>query len=99
MAGDPVYEALGYWLLLTGAVGFVSMGVDKFRAVHQERRIPEKTLLWIALLGGSLGTLVGGLAFNHKTAKLRFFLPLVVITAIWLAALLQAGFLGCLLSV
>ena len=46
-------QVLGYYLLLINAVGFLIMCIDKLRAKKQARRVPERTLLWVATLGGS----------------------------------------------
>ena len=91
-----LYEILGYWLLISGAIGFIAMGVDKARARGGEWRIPEATLLAISLVGGSLGAAVGAVVFHHKTSKpgfLTLFLPILIV---WLLALQGSGFLGCL---
>lgn len=65
-----------YWVLLwcglLGAVDFLLAGVDKRRARRKEWRIPEKTLLGLALLGGAWGLLAGMLTFHHKTRKPAF---------------------------
>jgi uncharacterized membrane protein YsdA (DUF1294 family) len=93
---NPLYEVLGYWLLITGVIGFFAMGVDKAKAIGGEWRIPESILLVISLAGGSLGVAVGSLLFHHKTSKLGFlvlFLPTVIV---WLLALQGVGFLDCL---
>ena len=48
------------------------MFIDKSRAIHKEWRIPEKTLLFIAIIGGSIGMYGGMYAFRHKTKHLKF---------------------------
>ena len=57
------------------------MGIDKRRAIKKNWRIPEKTLISLALLGGGIGAFLGMLLFHHKTKHLKFIL-LVPITAI-----------------
>ena len=53
---------------------FIAYGVDKRKAIKAARRIPESTLLLIALLGGGLGGIVGMLTWHHKTRKIYFWL-------------------------
>lgn len=61
-----------YYLLLINLFGFLSMGVDKRRAIKNQWRIRERTLFLIAALGGSIGSLVGMWVFRHKTKHKSF---------------------------
>ena len=58
------------------------MYIDKQKARWGRWRIPEKSLLTIALLGGSIGTIAGMYTFRHKTQKIKFTLgfPTILIT-------------------
>ena len=78
------------YLLLINAAGFFSMLADKLRAKKKLRRIPERTLLIIALIGGSIGSLLGMYTFRHKTKHLKFTLgvPAILIGQILLVFLL-----------
>lgn len=69
------------YITLMNLIGFISMGVDKRRAIKQQWRIPEKTLFLIAFFGGSLGSVLAMHCFHHKTkAKpLSYLLPLSLI--------------------
>ena len=70
-------------------IGFALMGNDKRRARKNAFRIPEATLFAIALIGGSLGSILGMRVFHHKTKHwyFKFGMPLILILQI-LAALL-----------
>lgn len=59
-------------LLIINAIGFFLMLLDKRRARKNLWRIPERTLLTVAALGGSLGCLAGMYAFRHKTRHPKF---------------------------
>lgn len=67
------------YLLLINAAGFVLMLADKYKAKKNLWRIPEATLLGCALLGGSLGCLLGMHIARHKTKHLKFSLGLPLI--------------------
>ncbi|MDG6903189.1 MAG: DUF1294 domain-containing protein [Nitrososphaerota archaeon] len=88
------YEVLAYWLLVSGVIGFLAMGVDKARARGGEWRIPEATLLVISLVGGALGAAIGAVMFHHKTSKPSFLVLFLPVVVLWLLALQWAGFLG-----
>lgn len=77
------------YLLTINAAGFFSMLLDKLKAKKNAWRIPERTLLLIAILGGSIGSLLGMYLVRHKTKHLKFTIgvPLIlavqVVLAIW----------------
>jgi uncharacterized membrane protein YsdA (DUF1294 family) len=75
-----VYLILAY-LVVMSLIGFILMGVDKRRAIKGAWRIPERTLILQAFLGGGLGTLIAMYAFRHKTkhTKFGFFVPLAAL--------------------
>ena len=62
------------YLLLINAAAFVLMLADKVKARKNRWRIPERTLIGSALLGGSIGALLGMYTFRHKTRHLKFTL-------------------------
>lgn len=81
--------ALVPWILLAyAALSLLAIGLyafDKHRAQKGGRRIPERTLHLVALLGGWPGAMWARRRFRHKTRKRAFGAVLV------LAALLHVG--------
>ena len=75
------------YLAVMNLAAFCSFGVDKRRARRKLWRIPERTLLLLALFGGSLGAVAGMLFFRHKTKHWYFRYLLPVFLAAHLAAL------------
>jgi len=59
-------------LLALNAVSFLAFGWDKAMARGGRGRIPERTLLWLAVFGGSAGSIAGQRLFRHKTRKEPF---------------------------
>ena len=71
---------LGY-LLGINFLTFFLYGLDKRKAVKHQWRIPEKTLLGTAFLGGSVGAMIGMRVFHHKTKHwtFRILVPIFLI--------------------
>ncbi|MBN1046347.1 MULTISPECIES: DUF1294 domain-containing protein [unclassified Clostridium] len=70
------------YLLFINFIGFCIMLIDKNRAIHKEWRVPEKTLIGISIIGGSIGMILGMFTFRHKTKHLKFLLGIPVIIII-----------------
>lgn len=75
-----VYAILIY-LLAINIITFFVYGIDKLKAKRSSWRIPEKTLIWFAVAGGSIGALLGIRVWHHKTLhnKFRFGVPAILI--------------------
>ncbi len=72
------------YFILINLLGFVLYGVDKAKSKHKgSRRIPERTLLWVARLGGGLGCWLGMMLFRHKTKHNRFMILVPLWTVLW----------------
>ncbi len=76
------------YLLLVNAAGFLSMLIDKYKAKKNLWRIPEKTLMGIAVLGGSVGALLGMYTVRHKTRHPKFTIGIPVILSVQVIAIL-----------
>ena len=78
------------YLILINAAGFTLMLVDKWKAKKNRWRIPEATLMTVAALGGSIGSLAGMYLVRHKTQHLKFtwgiplILALQIVAAVWI---------------
>ncbi len=55
-------------------LGIILMAMDKKSAKKNRYRISENQLMFISLLGGSMGILFGMLIFKHKTSKKKFYM-------------------------
>ena len=86
---QPALAAL--YLLAVNAAAFAAMAADKRRAMRDQRRIPERTLLQIALIGGALGAVAAQQVLRHKTRKEPFRTQLWMIAAAWTALLWWAA--------
>ena len=63
---------------------FFLYGIDKWKAKKDRRRIPESTLLLLAVLGGSIGAWLGMKIWHHKTMhkKFKYGIPLILVLQI-----------------
>ena len=67
-----LWKILLVYLLVINVIAFFMYGIDKWKAKKNKWRIPEKTLLGAAFLGGSVGALAGMRMFHHKTKHWKF---------------------------
>lgn len=70
------------YLIIINLLGFFLMFIDKKRAINNNYRIPEKNLLLVCLIGGSLGILTGMYTFRHKTKHNKFVIGVPIILLI-----------------
>lgn len=80
------------YLLIMNVAGFLFMLADKRRARKNRWRIPEGTLITVAALGGSVGSLLGMYTFRHKTHHKKFTLgiPAILVAQLVLGYVLAA---------
>ena len=78
------------YLIGINLAGFIIMGVDKKRAIRGAWRISEASLFFTALLGGSLGCILGMQHFRHKTKHwyFKYGMPTILVVQVLLFALL-----------
>lgn len=67
------------YLAAINLAAFCAMALDKYRAIHHRWRIPEATLMGIALVGGSIGAMLGMYLLRHKTRHPKFSIGLPAI--------------------
>lgn len=70
------------YLLIINAAGFVLMLVDKHKAKKNLWRISEATLMAVAAIGGSVGSLIGMYTVRHKTKHPKFTVGIPLILAV-----------------
>ena len=90
-SGIEMTEALLYYLIVINVVTFLVYGLDKWKAKQGSWRISEATLLILAVIGGSIGALLGMNVWRHKTMhkKFKYGLPLILIIQIILIGYLS----------
>ena len=83
-------QLLLLWLAVANVTAFAVMGIDKRRAKRGDWRISEKGLFLPAVLGGSIGAILGMRHFRHKTKHWYFKWGLPALLVVQLAAAIGA---------
>ena len=90
---NTLHSCLAYYLLTINAVAFIVYGIDKYKAKKAKWRIPEATLLLLAVLGGSIGAWMGMKVWHHKTMhkKFKYGIPAILLIQIALMTYLHVN--------
>ncbi len=75
------------YLALANGVTMLVYACDKHAATRQKRRVRERTLHLLALLGGSPAALIAQRLFRHKTTKRSFLTVDMVIVFVQIVLL------------
>ncbi len=67
-----IFSIISVYLLIVNIVSFAMMGIDKQKAIRGAWRIPEASLFMVAIIGGSIGSILGMQLFRHKTKHWYF---------------------------
>ena len=81
-----------FCIIGVNVITFVVYGIDKLKAKKGKWRVPETTLLLLAIVGGSVGAWCGVKVWYHKTMHLKFKYGIPLIMAV------QVGLLLCLMT-
>lgn len=74
-------ESISIIIVIINIVTFIIYGIDKYKANKGKWRIPENSLIGLAIIGGSIGAYLGMRVWHHKTMHLKFKygIPLIII--------------------
>ncbi|MCQ2283525.1 MAG: DUF1294 domain-containing protein [Bacteroidales bacterium] len=72
------------YLVIINIIALALYGIDKLKAKTHHWRIPESVLIGSAIVGGSIGALLGIYLFRHKTQHKKFTIgvPFILILQI-----------------
>ena len=72
------------YLLFINVITFFTYGIDKWKAKRSKWRIPESTLLIMAVMGGSIGAWLGMKVWHHKTMhkKFKYGVPVIILVQV-----------------
>ena len=83
------------YLVVMNIITFIIYGIDKWKAQRNRWRISERMLLFLAIIGGSVGALAGMYTFHHKTLHKKFTIgvPLILVIQVMIFYLYYGKFL------
>ena len=69
------------YLAVINLITFITYGIDKLKAKKHLWRIPESTLLLLAIMGGSVGAILGMKVWDHKMRHkiFKYGIPAILI--------------------
>ena len=73
-----------FYLISINTLLFCLMCIDKKRAIKNQFRISEKTLLTLAFMGGSISMLISMKVIHHKGKKFKNLIPILTIESFFL---------------
>lgn len=76
------------YVIVINIIGFSIMWIDKRRSKNHKWRVPEKRLWLVAIIGGSIGSIIGMHLFRHKTKHTLFLIGMPLILIIQLILML-----------
>ena len=79
-------RVIALYLTAVNIIGFALFGMDKQRAVRHAWRIKESTLFITAIIGGSVGCIIGMQVFRHKTKHMKFVIGMPMVLIMQMAA-------------
>ena len=82
----PALDWVQSWLLAVTGITFLTYGCDKVIAGTGATRVPERVLLILAFVGGTVGALLGMRLFHHKTSKESFLERFWLVVAVQVVA-------------
>ncbi len=70
-----------YYIIVINILTFIIYYIDKIKAIKSKKRISENALLFLSLIGGSVGAFMSMNIFRHKTKKIKFIflIPLMIV--------------------
>lgn len=91
---NEIHIILTIYLIAINIATFFVYGIDKWKARRSKWRIPESTLLTLAVLGGSIGAFIGKRTWHHKTMhnKFKYGVPLIINLQVVLAVYIYIRF-------
>ena len=76
------------YFVIINLIAFILYGIDKKKAIRDKFRIPERVLIFVAVIGGALGAFLGMHIFHHKTKKKKFYITIPAFLILWIVLII-----------
>lgn len=76
------------YFVIINLIAFIIYGIDKKKAIRDKFRIPERVLIFVAVIGGALGAFLGMHIFHHKTKKKKFYITIPAFLILWIVLII-----------
>jgi len=74
------------YIIVINVIGVLTFSLDKSQAKNNKRRVPEKILHLLELLGGVFGIIVTMYLIHHKSSKWQYYIFTFIILLAWILA-------------
>lgn len=75
------------YLITINLISILTFSIDKSQAKNNKRRVPEKILHFLELIGGVFGIMVFMYVIHHKSSKWQYYIITYIILIIWILGL------------
>ncbi|MBE6780947.1 MAG: DUF1294 domain-containing protein [Ruminococcaceae bacterium] len=82
------------YLIIVSAISAIAVTIDKIAARNGSRRISEKSLMVLSVIGGGVAMYITMRIIHHKTRKNKFMvgIPVIVMLQLALTAIIYFNF-------
>ncbi|MDD2192232.1 MAG: DUF1294 domain-containing protein [Bacteroidales bacterium] len=74
------------YIIVINVISVLTFSIDKSQAKNNKRRVPEKVLHILELMGGVFGIIVSMYLIHHKSSKWQYYIITYIILLAWILA-------------
>lgn len=83
---SSIINYLPAYLIFINVISVLVFSLDKLNAKNNKRRVPEKILHFLELIGGVFGIIVTMYLIHHKSSKWQYYIITYIILLVWIFA-------------
>lgn len=74
------------YIIVINVISVLTFSIDKSQSKNNKRRVPEKVLHILELMGGVFGIIVSMYLIHHKSSKWQYYIITYIILLAWILA-------------